>query len=275
MARNLMAADAHVVAHSRSPAPVDALVAEGATAQATPAAVGRAAATVILMTTDTAAVEAVLMGPDGLLAGVSEGSLIIDMGTTAVIDTRRFAKLAAAAGAAYVDAPVSGGQVGAQQGNLTIMAGAADADLARVRPILEVLGARVTHVGAVGCGQIAKAANQVVVGLTIGAVAEALSLAKAAGADPARVREALRGGFADSRILDYHGGRMISGDFVAGGKVSTQRKDMRQAMELAAQAGAQVPATALSFELFDRLCQAGLGDIDHAGLYRFYDPGID
>ena len=166
---------------------------------------------------------------------------------------------------------MSGGEIGAKDGTLTIMAGGTREAVSRAMPFFEVMGSHVTHVGDAGAGQIAKAANQVIVGLTIGAVAEALALAKRAGADPAKVREALQGGFAASRILEVHGQRMIDGVFVPGGKAATQRKDMQQALDLAASIGLELPATALSRDLYDRLIAAGGADLDHSGLYTVID----
>ena len=175
------------------------------------------------------------------------------------------------AGGAYVDAPVSGGTLGAVDGNLVIMAGGTSAAVARAGPIFAVLGGRTTHVGGAGTGQVAKAANQVIVGLNIGAVAEALTLAAKAGADPAKVREALAGGFADSRILEVHGKRMVDGDFRPGGKVTTQAKDMSQALELAAELGFSLPATALNRDLYAKLIEAGHGNLDHSALIKVFD----
>ena len=229
MGRNLMAAGARLVVHNRSPGPVGEMAADGAVPADSPRAVAEAAETVIIMVADTAAVEAVISGADGVVAGVRPGSLVIDMGTTAFTATQEFARRVADAGGDYVDAPVSGGTVGAEAGALTIMAGGTEAAFQRAGPVFEVLGGRVTHVGGTGTGQVAKAANQVIVGLTIGAVAEALTLARRAGADPAKVRQALGGGFADSRILELHGQRMIDGDFRPGGRATIQRKDMAQA----------------------------------------------
>jgi 3-hydroxyisobutyrate dehydrogenase-like beta-hydroxyacid dehydrogenase len=223
--------------------------------------------------TDTPAVEAVMDGPDGLLARLRPGTVVVDMGTTAVLATRALAERVRAAGGAWVDAPVSGGQVGAEAADLTIMIGGAAADVARVRPVLEVLGRRLTHVGDVGAGQVAKAANQVIVGLTIGAVAEGLALARRAGVDPARVREALMGGFAASRILDLHGQRMVEGRFAPGARATTQRKDMDQALALAATLGLDLPATALNRDLYDRLIAAGGGGLDHAALIEVLESG--
>jgi 2-hydroxy-3-oxopropionate reductase len=270
MCRNLMKAGLLPVVYNRSPQPRQELAGEGAVAVASPAEVAEQSDIIVIMVADTPAVESVLTGPDGVLKTLRPGALLIDMGTTAVPATRRLAALVVEKGAFYVDAPVSGGTIGAENGSLTIMAGASEQAFARALPVLNLLGERITHVGATGAGQVAKAANQVIVGLNIGAVAEALALAKAAGVDPAKVRAALRGGFADSRILEVHGQRMLDGTFAPGGKCTTQRKDMHQALELAAGLGLDMPATALSRDLYDRLIDAGDGDLDHAALFRLY-----
>ena len=271
MSRNLHAAGAEVVIHNRSRAVVDALAAEGLSPAGSPREVAQRAPVVIVMATDTPAVERIVNGNEGIASGIAPDGLVIDMGTTAVEATRALAKTIGGRGAHYVDAPVSGGEIGAKAGTLTIMAGGSPESISRAMPCFEVMGQSVTHVGGAGAGQIAKAANQVIVGLTIGAVAEALALAKRAGADPAKVREALQGGFAASRILDVHGQRMIDGAFTPGGKATTQRKDMQQALDLAASAGLELPATALSRDLYDRLIAAGGGDLDHSGLYTIID----
>ena len=271
MAVNLHSAGAEVVIHNRSRAVVDALAPQGLSPAHSPREVAQRARLVIVMATDTPAVEQIVVGPDGVASGIAPGGLVIDMGTTAVTATRDLAKALEARGAHYVDAPVSGGEIGAKAGTLSIMAGGSREAIARAMPCFEVMGANVTHVGDVGAGQIAKAANQVIVGLTIGAVAEALALARRAGADPAKVREALQGGFAASRILDVHGRRMIDGAFTPGGKATTQRKDMQQALDLAASIGLELPATTLSRDLYDRLIASGGGDLDHSGLYTIID----
>ncbi len=272
MCMNLIKVGLDVIATTRQPEPLQKILEAGAKTASNPRAVAEQAAIVVIMVADTNAVEAVLTGETGILAGVGPDSLIIDMGTTAVTQTRRFAAMVATAGGAYVDAPVSGGTLGAEAGSLTIMAGGEDAAIERARPVLEILGARLTHVGPVGTGQVAKAANQVIVGLNIGAVAEALMLAAHAGADPARVRQALAGGFADSRILEVHGQRMIDKTFVPGGKVVTQRKDLVQALELAAELGIEMPATRLNKDLYERLIEAGDGGLDHSALIKILDP---
>ena len=271
MAMNLHAAGAGVVIHNRSRAVVDALATEGLAPAHSPREVAERAPVVIVMATDTPAVERIADADDGIANGIAPDGLVIDMGTTAVEATRALAKTIEARGAHYVDAPVSGGEIGAKAGTLTIMAGGSEAAVARAMPYFEVMGASTTRVGEVGAGQIAKAANQIIVGLTIGAVAEALALAKRAGADPAKVREALQGGFADSRILEVHGQRMIDGAFTPGGKATTQRKDLQQALDLASSIDLELPATALTRDLYDRLIAAGGGGLDHSGLYTVID----
>ena len=271
MAVNLHAAGAEVVIHNRSRAVVDALAAEGLSPAHTPREVAERAPVVFVMATDTPAVERIVAGDDGVAGGIAPEGLLVDMGTTAVEATRALARTIEGRGAHFVDAPVSGGEIGAKAGTLSIMAGGSQEAIARAMPYFEVMGASTTHIGDVGAGQIAKAANQVIVGLTIGAVAEALALARRAGADPAKVREALQGGFAASRILEVHGQRMIDGAFTPGGKATTQRKDLQQALELASSIGLALPATALTRDLYDRLIAAGGGDLDHSGLYTVID----
>jgi 3-hydroxyisobutyrate dehydrogenase-like beta-hydroxyacid dehydrogenase len=271
MCRNLMKGGGRLVVTNRSKIPRQKMQQEGATAVETPAAVAAQADIIVFMVADTPAVDAVLFGEDGVLETLQPGTLIIDMGTTSLVATRRFAKEVEKKDGFYVDAPVSGGTIGAIAGNLTIMAGGSDVAFGEALPILEVLGERITHVGGTGAGQVAKAANQVIVGLNIGAVAEALALAKAAGVDPGKVREALRGGFADSRILEVHGKRMVDGDFTPRAKCTTQHKDMLQALDLAAGLQLKMPATALSRDLYDKLIESGGGDLDHAALFKIID----
>lgn len=272
MARNLAGAGAEMIVHNRSQAPVGEMVAEGMTPGRSPKGVAEQADIVICMLTDTPAVEKVIMGADdGVIAGLAPETLIIDMSTSKVPATRTMAEAIEAKGGLYVDAPVSGGTIGAESGTLTIMAGGTDAAFARALPILEVLGQKITHVGAVGAGQVAKAANQVIVGLNIGAIAEALTLAKRAGVDTAKVREALGGGFADSRVLEVHGQRMVDDTFTPGARSTVQRKDMDQAIELAEELGLKLPATCLSRDLYDWLIENGGADLDHAALIKAID----
>jgi len=272
MARNLMLAGANMTIHNRSQGVVEELTRDGMINGKSPAGVAAEAGTIITMLSDTPAVETVMTGENGLIEALRPGTLVIDMSTTKVPETRALAAKVAEKGCDYVDAPVSGGTIGAEQGTLTIMAGGTDAAFQRAHAVFAVLGSHVTHVGDVGAGQVAKAANQVIVGLNIGAVAEALTLARKAGVDPAKVREALRGGFADSRILEVHGQRMVERTFAPGAKSVTQRKDMDQAIELAASLGFELPATALSRDLYDKLIADGNGDLDHSALIKAIDP---
>jgi len=271
MSSNLLEAGAQLVVTNRSEPPRREMEQKGATSVESPAKVAEIADIIILIVSDTPAVESVLTGPEGVFATIRPGSLIIDMGTTLLPATRSFAAAAEEKGCSYVDAPVSGGTIGAEAGSLTIMAGGDEQSFNRALPILQVMGDRITHVGSVGAGQVAKAANQVIVGLNIGAVAEALALAKAAGVEPGKVCEALKGGFADSRILEVHGQRMVKNSFEPGAKSTIQRKDMHQAIELAAQLGLEMPATTLSRDLYDRLIDSGNGNLDHAALFKVID----
>lgn len=271
MCHNLLRAGADLVVTNRSSEPRRIMAEAGATAVDTPAEVARRSGTILMMVADTAAVESVLTGKDSVMDGLQDNALVIDMGTTSVPQTRHYAELIKQKHGEYVDAPVSGGTIGAESGELTIMVGGSQSAFARALPILEALGKRITHVGFTGAGQVAKAANQVIVGLNIGAVAEAFALAKAAGVEPAKVREALQGGFADSRILEVHGKRMVDGTYTPGARCTTQRKDMHQAVEFAASLGLEMPATALSRELYDRLIAQGGADLDHAALFTLLE----
>ncbi len=265
---NLHRAGAELIIYNRSRGVVDELVGVGIEAATSPKDVAERAPIIMLMVSDTPAVERVLFGDDGVAQGLQTGAIVIDMGTTAVTATRNFAQQIKAKGAHYVDAPVSGGQVGAEAATLAIMVGASEDAFARAKPIFKALAKNITHVGEGGAGQVAKAANQIIVGLTIGAVAEALALAKKAGVDPAKVRQALAGGFAASRILEVHGLRMVDQTFDPGGKATTQRKDLAQALELAQQLGMELPATALNRDLYDRLIEMGGGELDHSALIK-------
>ena len=278
MCRNLSAAGAALVVQNRTRATAEALAAELAGVNPvqiadSPAAVAAATDLIIVNLADTAAVEQVLLGdaPAGLVSGLRPGALVIDMGTTAAGATRRFAEAVRATGGDYVDAPVSGGVVGAEAASLTIMAGGSAAAFERALPVLRTLGTNITRCGEVGAGQVAKIANQMIVGLTIGAVAEALALARRAGVDPAILRQALAGGFADSRILAVHGKRMAEGSFAPGGKVVTQRKDMQLALDLAAETDIKLPGVALNRTLWDRMIEKGWGELDHSALIKLYE----
>ncbi|MDI6028059.1 NAD(P)-dependent oxidoreductase [Corticibacterium sp. UT-5YL-CI-8] len=273
MARNLKAHGAELFVANRSQEAVRDLETEGMHACSRPADVAArvGAGIVVLSLTNTAAVDTVLFGSGGLSDSIAPGLLIVDMGTTSVEATRRFADRLSGSGAHFVDAPVSGGQVASERGTLVIMAGGAPEDIDRARPLFEAVGKTITHVGPVGAGQVAKVANQMIVALTIDAVASALALAKAAGVEPSMVREAIGGGFAQSRVLDLHGLRMIDGNFAPGGRATTQRKDVRQALDLAGALGLDLPALKLNLALWDRMVARGDGDLDHSGIIRIYE----
>jgi 3-hydroxyisobutyrate dehydrogenase-like beta-hydroxyacid dehydrogenase len=274
MCLNLHRAGANLYIYNRSRQVLDDLQQERMTPCGSPAEVGRAADIIILMVSDTPAVEQVLFDDNGLAQGLQPNKLVIDMGTTAAVATRGFAQRLQEQGVDYIDAPVSGGEPGARDGKLTIMAGGTQSSIERVQPIFDVLGTSFTHIGDVGTGQIAKAANQIIVGLNIGAVAEALALAKKAGADPARVREALLGGYAASRILEVHGQRMIDNNFTPGAKATTQHKDMSQAIELGSHYHLELPITELGKELYKRLIEGGGANLDHSALIKVIEKSL-
>lgn len=269
MARNLKRAGAQVSVYNRSRQKVGEMTKEGFTPLASPAEAAKSSV-VICMVSDTAAVEEILLGDNGIINAAPADSLVIDMGTTEVGATRKFAIRLIEAGFHFVDAPVSGGEVGAIEGTLSIMVGASESDMQRVKPILDVLGKQVVHVGDAGSGQIAKAANQIIVGLTIGAVAEAFALARDGGADLDKVWQALSGGFADSRILQLHGRRMIEQNFVPGGTARTQHKDLSQALTFADSNATNLPSTELCRDLYEKLIRQGDGQMDHSALFRIY-----
>ena len=267
MARRLCEAGHSVHAWNRSRDKAHPLAACGAVVHdAARDAVADAQLT-ISMLADGASTADVLFDPArGAAAAMRAGSIVVDMASIRPAEARDHAARLAALGVAHVDAPVSGGTLGAEAGTLAIMAGGEAADVERARPVLAVLG-RCTHVGPHGAGQLAKLANQMIVGITIGAVAEALLLCDKGGADPAKVREAISGGFADSRILQVHGQRMIGRDFAPRARMTVQLKDMRNAMATAAELGAVIPVTALLESLYADAVGHGLADLDHAGLF--------
>jgi len=270
MAENLLAAGYPLVVLNRSLGPVDALVAGGAQAGGSPRDVAARSDVVITMLPDSPDVEAVALGADGIVAGAQAGALWIDMSTIAPATTARVAAAFAAVGIDALDAPVSGGEKGAIEGTLSIMVGGSDEAFARAQPIFAVLGKNVVHVGALGAGQVTKACNQIVVGVTIEAVAEALALAQAAGVDPVKVRAALLGGFAQSRILEVHGQRMIDRNFVPGFKSRLHRKDMNIAANAGDAVGLDLAAAKLVRERFDQLIARGDSERDHSALRTLY-----
>nr|WP_272209636.1 2-hydroxy-3-oxopropionate reductase [Marinicella sp. W31]MDC2875453.1 2-hydroxy-3-oxopropionate reductase [Marinicella sp. W31] len=244
------------------------LVEKGATACDTPKAVAEAADIIITIVPDTPDVDAVLFGENGVADGLSEGKMVIDMSSISPVETKAFAERIAAKGCGYLDAPVSGGEVGAKNAALTIMVGGSDADFERGKPLFEAMGKTITHVGPVGDGQTAKVANQIIVGLTIEAVAEGLLFAKKAGADPAKVREALMGGFAGSTIMKIHGERMIAQTFDPGFRIRLHRKDMALAVNAAREIGLALPNAAATEQLMNAAIARGDGEKDHSALIR-------
>ncbi|QDY69465.1 2-hydroxy-3-oxopropionate reductase [Qingshengfaniella alkalisoli] len=244
------------------------LVEAGGRAADSAKAVAQSADVIILMVPDTPDVEAVLFGKDGVAAGLSAGKTVVDMSSISPVATREFASRIVEMGCAYIDAPVSGGEAGAKAASLSIMVGGAQADFDRVLPIFEVMGKNITLVGDVGAGQTAKIANQIMVALTIGAVSEGLVFASKAGADPAKVRDAIMGGLASSRILELHGKRMIDRTFEPGFRISLHQKDLNNALVSARSLKMALPATAQAQELFSGCAGLGHGELDHSALVR-------
>jgi 2-hydroxy-3-oxopropionate reductase len=264
MCRCLLKAGFELTVWNRSAAKAEALRTEGATVAATPAEAAAGAEVVITMLSDGPAV-AEVMFEQGVAKAIVEGATRIDMSSIGADEAMDHADRHLARGVAYLDAPVSGGTKGAAAGELAIMAGG-DADtVAKMQPVFAAMG-RATHVGPNGCGQLSKLANQVIVAITIGAVSEAFILAGGGGADRARVREALQGGFASSRILTEHGQRMVARNFEPGGPAKFQVKDLKNALNAAERLGLNLPITKLLHELFEAMVQSGKGDMDHSGL---------
>jgi len=272
MARHLLEAGFPLTVHSRSPAPVDALVSDGAVRATSPSEVAGVSDVVITMLPDTPDVEHVMLGDDGVAVGAPAGTLVIDMSTIDPGPTRAMAEQLGKHGVEMLDAPVSGGERGAIDGTLSIMVGGPDGAFARAQPILQVMGKNIVHVGPSGAGQITKACNQLVVAATIEAVAEALVLAERSGVDPAKVREALLGGFAGSKILEVHGQRMLDRAFEPGFRARLHRKDARIVLDAARAAGSPIPAFQVVAAQLDRLVdEADRGDLDHSALFTLLD----
>lgn len=268
MALNLGNAGHDLFVHARRTESMEPLVAAGAIACANPAEVARQADIVFTMVADTPDVEQVVLGRSGVLEGVHSGSLLVDMSTISPAATRDMAERLKEKGAEMLDAPVSGGEAGAIDGVLSIMVGGSDAAFERVRPLLELMGRNIVHVGGNGAGQVCKSCNQVVVSQTMVAVAEAIVLAKASGVDPSKVRAALLGGSAYSKILEIHGQRMIDADYEPGFKAGLHQKDLRIVLEAAHDLGIALPGTAMVSQYLNALVGSGLGDLDSAALFR-------
>lgn len=268
MAGHLQAAGHRLaVVKNRSPVPQE-LVDRGAEVCRLAREVAACSDVIILMLPDTPDVERVLFGPNGVAEGLSAGKVVVDMSSIDPIATRSFAARIKDLKCDYVDAPVSGGEVGAKNATLTIMCGGEPAAFERVRPLFELMGKNITHVGGIGDGQVAKVANQIVVALNIEAVGEALVFAAKAGADPAKVRQALMGGFAASRVLEVHGERMIKRTFQPGFRIELHQKDLNLALGSARALGLALPNTASTQQMFSACAARGGGAWDHSALVQ-------
>lgn len=265
MALNLKAAGHDIIVPERSSLTDEIRAAAEVVADAK--SVAAKSEVVIVMVPDTPDVETVLFGAGGVAEGLNKGSLVIDMSSISPIATKDFARRIAEKGCDYLDAPVSGGEVGAKQATLTIMVGGPDAAFARATPLFEVMGKNITHVGSEnGAGQTCKVANQIIVALNLQAVAEALVFAAKAGADPAKVRQALMGGFASSRILEVHAERMLNGTFTPGFRVRLHQKDLNLALSAAKELNLSLPNTAIAQQMFSIVSSQGGGDLDHSAM---------
>jgi len=267
MAANLIKGGHTLLLHSRSGVPQD-LTAAGGKACASAKEVAQKSEIIITMVPDTPDVEKALFGTGGAAEGLSRGKTVIDMSSISPIETKQFAKRINGLGCEYVDAPVSGGEVGAKNAALTIMVGGSQATFDKVKPVFELMGKNITLVGGNGDGQTCKVCNQIIVALNIEAVSEALVFASKAGADPARVRQALMGGFAASRILEVHGERMINRTFDPGFRIELHQKDLSLALAGARAMGLSLPNTATAQELFNACVANGGAKWDHSAMVR-------
>jgi 2-hydroxy-3-oxopropionate reductase len=268
MAGHLIKAGHTLTVHNRSRRAVDELAAAGATAANSPAEVATTSSIVITMLPDTADVERVLTGPDGVVESMPRGTVVIDMSSISPTATERLAKTIAEKGGAMLDAPVSGGEIGAINASLSIMVGGDEATFQRMKPILDAMGnaERVVYIGRSGAGQICKICNQVAIGGALAGVSEAFALARKAGVDAARVRQALLGGFAASRVLEVHGERMLVDNYKPGFRAKLYQKDLRLANEAASANGVAMPATAIVAQLLNALIASGGENLDYAAL---------
>ena len=265
MAANLQAGGCKLYLHDQKNPPA-ALIEGGATVCTSSAEVAKRADIIILMVPDTPHVASVLFDADGVAAGLSSGKIVVDMSSISPMETKIFAKKINKLGCDYLDAPVSGGEVGARAASLTIMVGGPEGAFATVKPLFDMMGKNITLVGANGDGQTTKVANQIIVALNIQAVAEALLFASKAGADPAKVRQALMGGFAASRILEVHGERMVKRTFAPGFRIELHQKDLNLALQGAKALGVSLPNTATVQELMNSCAAHGMGGLDHSAL---------
>ena len=265
---NLLRAGYTVSVWARRDVSMQAVEPEGATRCTSPKAVAEQSDIIFTNVSDSADVEAVVLGKNGIIEGARPGSVVVDMSTISPATTRTIAERLTKVGVNMLDAPVSGGEQGARDGVLSIMVGGEIEIFERVRPLFEVMGKNIVHIGGPGAGQVTKACNQVLIAQTIAAVGEALILAKAAGVDPAKVREALLGGFAGSKVLEAHGQRMLDDDYRPGFKAGLHKKDMRIVMETVEQLGIALPGAALATQLLNALVGGGGADLDSSAIAK-------
>jgi len=271
MARNLLKAGYTLVVHNRSRAAVDELAKEGAQAAADSQEVTRRSEIIITMLPDSPDVELVYAGDQGIFSAVKSGTLLIDMSSISPVVARKLAAEANTRGSEMLDAPVSGGEAGAVGATLSIMIGGKNSAVEKALPIFQALGKNIVHVGDAGAGQVTKAANQMVVGTTIAIVGEALVLAAKAGVDPVKVRQALLGGFAQSKILEAHGQKMLDRNFKPGFRVRLHEKDMKIALATGSEYGVPLMVTGVVGQMMTAMKGMGNGDLDHSGLVKFVE----
>lgn len=271
MSKNLLKSGYAVTVFNRSRAAMDELVAVGAQLANSPSEVAQQSDVVLTCLPDSPDVEAVVLGENGVLSGSRPGMLYVDHSTIAPATSRKLYEALKLSGVAALDAPVSGGDIGAQQGTLSIMVGGDEAAFGRSLPILQAMGKNIIHIGDAGAGQVTKACNQIVVAMTVQAVAEALTLAKKSGVDPAKVREALLGGFAQSRVLEVHGQRMLDRTFQPGFKLNLHRKDMNIVLQTGKELNLPLLGTAQVTELMNAAIAQGKGELDSSALITLYE----
>ena len=277
MTLNLIKAGFPVTVNSRNQAKVAEATAAGAEKAGSPAELASQVDVIITMLPDSPEVEQVVLGENGVMEGVRSGQVFIDMSTIAPETSKKLAAALGEKGVAALDAPVSGGEVGAQNGALSIMVGGTQAAFDRALPVFQAMGKNIVRIGETGAGQVTKACNQIVVGVTIQAVAESLTLARKAGVDVAKVREALLGGFAQSKIMDLHGQRVLDGNWKPGFKTKLHRKDMNIALQTGKALQVPLPASAIVASQMDSILAQGDGELDHSVLVRLLQQaaGID
>ncbi len=271
MARNLMKAGYQLVVYNRSPGPMNELAAEGARTASNPREVAEQSNVVITMLPDSPQVQEVMTGENGVLAGAKANALVIDMSTISPVVTQQLAQAAQARGVRMLDAPVSGGDVGAQQGTLSIMVGGSSEDFERAKPLFEVLGKTIVHVGGTGAGQVVKACNQIVVALTIEAVSEALVLGSKAGVDPEVILQVLSGGLAANRVMEVRGPNFLQHNFQPGFKIALHEKDLGIALAAGREYGVPLPVTAIVDQMLQILKLRGQGEQDHSALLKLIE----